>query len=105
MKKDQLFDLIGEIDEDILDRHRQMDLRLARKQITKRHLARIWVIAACAVLILVLSLPLAALSHPAGRAVLRGDSNALTEYLVGIDGFAPWQDQVAEKLEQSLPQP
>ena len=105
MKKDQLFDLIGEIDEDILDRHRQMDLRLGRKQITKRHVARVLMIAACAVLILVLSLPLAALSHPAGRAVLRGDSNALTEYLVGIDGFAPWQDQVAEKLEQSLPRP
>ena len=104
MKKDQLFDLIGEIDEDILDRHRQMDLRLARKQITKRHLARVWVIAACAVLILVLSLPLAALSHPAGRAVLRGDYEALAEQLAQIEGFEQWQEQTVQKLEQVLPE-
>ena len=105
MKKEDIFEAIGEIDDDVLDRHRQIDLRLSRKYAHKRKVLRLLAVAACLILVVALSVPLAALAHPAGRAILQGDSAALTEYLVGIDGFAAWQDQTAEKLEQSLPRP
>ena len=104
MKKEQLFDAIGDIHEDILARHNQMDQELARKYARKRGVLRVLAVAACFVLVIALSLPIAALAHPAGRAVLRGDSEALTEYLVGIDGFAAWQEITAEQLEQALPE-
>lgn len=104
MNKERFFRVIGQVDDHVIERYYEMDERLARKQITKRHLARVLMIAACAVLVLVLSLPLAALSHPAGRAVLRGDYEALAEQLAQIEGFEQWQEQTAQKLEQVLPE-
>ena len=85
MNKERFFRVIGQVDDHVIERYYEMDERLGRKQITKRHVARVLMIAACAVLILVLSLPLAALSHPAGRAVLRGDYEVLAEQLAQIE--------------------
>lgn len=104
MNKELLFDAIGQINDDFLVRHRQMDLRLAREYARKQTVRRLLVMAACLVLVVALCLPLASL-HPAGRAVIKGDSAALTEYLMGIDGFAAWQDKTAQMLEQNLPLP
>ncbi|MBE6698392.1 MAG: hypothetical protein E7581_07715 [Ruminococcaceae bacterium] len=104
MNKERLFRVIGQVDDHVIERYYQMDERLARKQATRRHTLRALIAAACVVLVFAMSLPLAALSHPAGRAVLQGDSAALTEYLVGIDGFAAWQEKTAEELEQRLPE-
>ena len=105
MKKEQLFDAIGEIDEEILDLHRKVDLRLARKHARKKLTARIVTVAACMTLMIVLGLSAAIMANPIGRAVVQGDSDALIEQLNQIEGFKPWQDQTVEKLEQSLPAP
>ena len=102
MNKERLFRVIGQVDDHVIERYYQMDERLARKQATRRHTLRALIAAACVVLVLAMSLPLAALSHPAGRAILQGDSAALTEYLVGIDGFAAWQEKTAEELERLI---
>ena len=103
MNKERFFRVIGQVDDRVIERYYEMDARLARRQSVKRNGMRVLAIAACLALVLVLALPLAALTHPAGRAVWQGDSAALTEYLVGIDGFAEWQDRTAEHLEQTLP--
>ncbi len=103
MKKERFFRVIGQVDDHVIERYYQMDERLAHKQTARRNTVRMLIVAACVVLVLAMSLPLAALSHPAGRAILQGDSAALTEYLVGIDGFAAWQEKTAEELEQRLP--
>lgn len=103
MKKETLLKGIGEVDDRILARYEQIDARLAAKHATKRHALRILAIAACAVLILCAIVPGAMMVHPAGRAVLQGDSEALTLQLNKIEGFPAWQEKTAEKLEQTLP--
>ena len=103
MNKERLFRVIGQVDDRVIERYYEMDARLARRQSARRNRVRVLIIAACLALVLALALPLAALIHPVGRAVLQGDSAALTEYLVGIDGFAEWQDRTAEQLENVLP--
>ena len=104
MKTEVLLDAIGEIDEKILEQHRQMELRLERKHVKKRAVSRLLVAAACIAVLLCVCVPAGMMmAHPAGRAVLRGDSEALTEQLHKIDGFVLWQDETAQKLEQSLP--
>ena len=104
MNKQRFFRVIGQLDDRIIERYYDMDARLARRQAYRRAATHILTAAACFVLVIALCLPLAALAHPAGRAVLRGDSAALTEYLIGIDGFAAWQERTAEKLEHVLPE-
>ena len=52
MKKEQLFEAIGEIEDRILDRYRQMDQRLARKHAQKKRTLRIVAIAACLALLM-----------------------------------------------------
>lgn len=105
MNKERLFRVIGQVDDRVIERYYEMDARLARRQSAKRKRVRVLAIAACLALVIALGLPLAALSHPVGRAVLHGDSEALTEQLNHIEGFKPWQEQTAEKLEQVLPTP
>lgn len=105
MKKEQIFDAVGEINDDILDRYHQMDQRLARKHSQKRMTLRVLAVAASLTVLLCACLPLGMLVHPVSRAVLQGDSEALTEQLVKTPGFALWQDQTAQKLEQVLPAP
>ena len=104
MKKEDIFEAITEIDDDVLAAHRQMDLRLSRKHSSKRYALRALAIAACLVLIMVVALTVAALNHPVGQAIMQKDSEALSEYLLGIDGFAAWQEKTAEELEQRLPE-
>ena len=52
MKKEQLFEAIGEIEDRILDRYRQMDQCLARKHAQKKRTLRIVAIAACLALLM-----------------------------------------------------
>ena len=57
MKKEQLFDAIGEIRDDILDRYLHMDIQLARKHARKRTLLRVFAIAACLALLIGVCVP------------------------------------------------
>lgn len=102
MKKERFFRLLGELDDRILEQYRQMDATLSHKALRKKRALRVLIIAACLALLIGACVPVGMLAHPAGRAILRGDSEALTEQLNRIDGFKPWQEITAEKLEQSL---
>ena len=99
MKKEQFFRLLGELDDRFLEKYRQIDLRLSHKAYRKKRTLRILAVAACLVLLIGVCVPVGMLAHPAGRAILQGDSQALTEQLNRIEGFKPWQEQTAEKLE------
>ena len=105
MKKEILIRGIGEVDDRILVRYDAIDARLARKHARQGRIVRALVIAACLALLIGVCVPVGMMTHPVGRAVLRGDSEALTEQLYKIDGFVLWQDETAEKLEQTLPVP
>ena len=102
MKKEQFFRLLGELDDRFLEKYRQIDLRLSHKAYRKKRTLRILAVAACLVLLIGVCVPVGMMVHPAGRAILQGDSQALTEQLNRIEGFKPWQEQTAEKLEQSV---
>ncbi len=102
MKKERFFRLLGDLDDTILDKYRQMDAQLSRKAHQKKRTLRILAVAACLALLIGACVPVGMMVHPAGRAILRGDSQALTEQLNRIEGFKPWQEQTAEKLEQSV---
>ena len=102
MKKERFFRLLGDLDDAILDKYRQMDAQLSRKAHQKKRMLRILAVAACLVLLIGACVPVGMLAHPAGRAILKGDSEALTEQLNRIEGFKPWQEQTAERLEQRL---
>ncbi len=103
MTNEQVFRIIGQLDDAVLERYHEIDARLARKQAAKKRGLRAVTIAACAAVLVGVLVPAAAYCHPIGRAILRRDSEALTELLLEIDGFAPWQERTAEKLEQILP--
>lgn len=98
MNKEQLFCLIGELDDRFLEKYRQMDLYLSQRVYRKKRTLRILAIAACLALVIGACVPVGMMATPAGNAVL-------TEQLNRIDGFRPWQESVAEKLEQSLSEP
>lgn len=98
MNKEQLFCLIGELDDRFLEKYRQMDLYLSQRAYRKKRTLRILAIAACLALVIGACVPVGMMATPAGNAVL-------TEQLNRIDGFRPWQESVAEKLEQSLSEP
>ena len=102
MKKERFFRLLGDLDDHILDKYREMDVQLSHKALRKKRALRVLLIAACFALLIGACVPVGMLAHPAGRAILRGDSEALTEQLNRIDGFKSWQEITAEKLEQSL---
>lgn len=102
MKKERFFRLLGDLDDHILDKYREMDAQLSHKALRKKRALRVLLIAACLALLIGACVPVGMLAHPAGRAILRGDSEALTEQLNRIDGFKSWQEITAEKLEQSL---
>ena len=106
MKKEQLFASMTELDDQLLEQYFAMDQGLARKHARKKAAVRMTLAAACVAVLLCVCVPAGMMvAHPAGRAVLRGDSEALTEQLNNIEGFKPWQEQTAQKLEQSLPGP
>ncbi len=105
MKNEKLIRGIGEVDDRILERYHAIDTRLAHKHARKATAVRVTLVAACVAILLCACLPLGMLVHPAGRAVLKGDSLALTEQLNKIEGFQPWQEKTAERLEQTLPEP
>lgn len=98
MNKEQLFCLIGELDDRFLEKYRQMDLHLSQRAYRKKRTLRILAIAACLALVIGACVPVGMMATPAGNT-------ALTEQLNRIDGFRPWQESVAEKLEQSLSEP
>ena len=102
MKKERFFRLLGDLDDHILDQYREMDAQLSHKALRKKRALRVLLIAACLALLIGACVPVGMMAHPAGRAILQGDSQALTEQLNRIEGFKPWQEQTAEKLEQSL---
>ena len=102
MKKERFFRLLGDLDDAVLEKYRQMDVQLSRKAHQKKRTLRILAVAACLCLLIGACVPVGMLAHPAGRAILKGDSEALTEQLNRIEGFKPWQEQTAERLEQSL---
>ncbi len=104
MTNQQVFRIIGQLDDAVLERYHEIDARLSRKQAAKRRGLRAVAVAACAAVLLGVLVPAAAYCHPIGRAILRRDSAALTELLLEIDGFAPWQEKTAERLEQILPE-
>ena len=106
MKKEQLFDTLTELDDQLLEQYFSMDEKLARKHTRRRIAMRVLAVAACVVLLLGVSLPVGFMvAHPAGKAIAAGDSAALTEQLNRIEGFKAWQERTAERLEQSLPEP
>ena len=105
MMHDKLIRGIGEVDDRILERYHDIDTRLARKHAQKAMALRITAIAACLAVLLCACAPLSMLTHPAGRAVLGGDSDALVAELEKIEGFYDWQAKTAEKLEETLPAP
>ena len=105
MKREQLFDTLTELDDQLLEQYFSMDLELARKHARRRLGVRLTAIAACAAIVLGVCLPAGFLvAHPAGRAIAKGDSAALTEQLNQIEGFRAWQERTAERLEQELPE-
>ena len=103
MTNEQVFRIIGQLDDAVLERYHEIDARLARKQVAKKRGLRAVAVAACAAILVGVLVPAAAYCHPIGRAILRRDSEALTELLIEFDGFAPWQERTAEKLESILP--
>lgn len=105
MMHDKLIRGIGEVDDRILERYHDIDTRLARKHAQKSMALRMTAIAACLAVLLCAALPLSMLTHPVGRAVLKGDSEALMTELEKIEGFYDWQAKTAEKLEETLPAP
>ena len=104
MKHQNFIRGVGEMDDRILERYHAIDTRLARKHASKARMLRAVAIAACMAILVCALVSVGMLAHPAGRAVLSGDSEALTEQLKKIEGFAAWQEMTAEKLEQSLPE-
>ena len=102
MKHQNFIRGVGEMDDRILERYHAIDTRLAHKHAGKTKMLRVMAIAACTAVLVCALAPVGMLAHPAGRAVLQGDSEALTEQLNKIDGFMVWQEQTAQKLEQSL---
>ncbi len=104
MNKERFFRVIGQIDDRVLARYYQMDERLARRQNARRAATRMLTAAACFVLMLILCMPLAALAHPVGQAVLAGDFETLAEQLYELEGYEPWREQTVERLEQLLPE-
>ncbi len=105
MKNEKLIRGIGEIDDRVLERYHAIDTRLARKHARKMRALRALAVAASLALLIGVCVPVSMLTHPAGRAVLKGDSVALTEQLNKIEGFRSWQERTAERLEQTLPAP
>ena len=103
MKNENLIRGIGEVDDRILVRYHAIDTRLARKYAQSGRMLRVLAVAACIAVLLCALVPIGMLAHPVGRAVLQRDSAALTEQLNQIEGFKVWQEQTAEKLEQTLP--
>ena len=104
MKHQNFIRGVGEMDDRILERYHAIDTRLAHKHAGKAKVLRVMAIAACTAVLVCALAPVGMLAHPVGRAVLQGDSEALTEQLNKIEGFAAWQEMTAEKLEQKLPE-
>ncbi len=52
MKKERFFRLLGDLDDLILDRYRQMDVQLSRKALRKKRTLRVLAVAACLVLLI-----------------------------------------------------
>lgn len=104
MKHQNFIRGVGEMDDRILERYHAIDTRLAHKHAGKAKVLRVMAIAACTAVLVCALAPVGMLTHPAGRAVLQGDSEALTEQLKKIEGFEAWQESTAEKLEQKLPE-
>lgn len=104
MKYENLIRGIGEMDDRILERYHAIDVRLSHKHARKAIVVRALAIAACVAILVCATVPMGLLSHPAGRAVLRGDYEGLNEELCKIEGFTDWQAETAEKLERFLPQ-
>ena len=57
MKKEQFFRLLGDLDDVILDKYRQMDAQLSRKAHQKKRTLRILAVAACLVLLIGVCVP------------------------------------------------
>lgn len=105
MKRKHLFTELTELDDQLLEQYFTMDKELARKHARRRIGVRVLAVAACVALLLGISLPVGFMvAHPVGKAIMAGDSAALTEQLNKIEGFAAWQESTAEKLEQKLPE-
>ena len=85
MKRKQLFAELTELEDQLLEQYFTMDQELARKHTRKRIGVRVLAVAACMAILLCACVPVGMLAHPAGRAVLKGDSEALTEQLNKID--------------------
>ena len=48
MKKERFFRLLGDLDDAILEKYRQMDVQLSRKAHQKKRTLRVLAVAACA---------------------------------------------------------
>ena len=57
MKREQLFDTLTELDDQLLEQYFSMDLELARKHARRRLGVRLTAIAACAAIVLGVCLP------------------------------------------------
>lgn len=88
MKKELLFDAVGEIDDRILDRYRRMDMRLARKHARKKTVIRVLAVAACLAILIGACVPVGLLiAHfekeppvvDPGEVVLPGQSSGEQE--------------------------
>ena len=77
MKKERFFRLLGDLDDAILEKYRQMDAQLSRKAHQKKRTLRILAVAACLCLLIGACVPVGMMAHPAGRAILKGDSEVL----------------------------
>ncbi len=52
MKKERFFRLLGDLDDQVLDKYRQMDAQLSRKALRKKRTLRVLAVAACLVLLI-----------------------------------------------------
>ncbi len=88
MKKELLNDAVGKIDDRILDRYRQMDLRLAYKHAQKKRALRVMAVAACLALLIGACVPVGMMiAQLAGgpSPVIPGTSEELTTAEPGED--------------------
>ncbi len=67
MKKERFFRLLGDLDDLILDRYRQMDVQLSRKALRKKRTLRILAVAACLALLIGACVPVGMMIAQLGK--------------------------------------
>ncbi len=67
MKKERFFRLLGDLDDQVLDKYRQMDVQLSRKALRKKRTLRVLAVAACLVLLIGACVPVGMMIAQLGK--------------------------------------